>query len=76
MPIEIKYAPDMSAVQEEILKTLQQDVHDGLTMSDLIQRVRQTSPQSTIGIRSAVLPLIMVGRVEFTPERKLRLSRA
>ena len=76
MPIEIKYAPDMSAVQEEILKTLQQDVHDGLTMSDLIQRVRQTLPQSTIGIRSAVLPLIMVGRVEFTPERKLRLSRA
>jgi hypothetical protein len=65
----------MSIVQEQIIRTLQQDDHDGLSMSDLVQRVRQTSPQSTIGIRSAVLPLIMVGRVEFTPERKLRLNR-
>ena len=76
MTSEIGQAVGMSIVREQIIKTLQQDDHDGLTMSDLVQRVRQTSPQSTIGIRSAVLPLIMVGRVEFTPERKLRLIRA
>ncbi|MGA2597928.1 MAG: hypothetical protein ABSH09_13170 [Bryobacteraceae bacterium] len=75
MTNEIGYAVGVLIVQEQIIRTLQQDDHDGLTMSDLVQRVRQTSPQSTIGIRSAVLPLIMVGRVEFTPERKLRLNR-
>ncbi len=77
MANEIGYANGLSIVQDQIIKTLEQDDRDGLSMSDLVQRVRQTSPpQSTIGIRSAVLPLIMVGRVEFTPERKLRLNRA
>ena len=73
MNSEIGYAPIMPAVQEKILRTLQAE-REGLTMSDLIQRVRRQSPESTIGIRAAVLPLITLRRVEFTAERKLRLT--
>ena len=65
----------MPVVQEEILRTLRDHMGDGLTMSDLIQQVRRQSQEPTIQIRAAVLPLITLKRVEFTAERKLRLTR-
>lgn len=63
----------MSAVQESVIKTLRNQ-REGLTMSELIQRVREDSTEPSVEIRAAVLPLITLNRVEFTPDRKLRLS--
>jgi hypothetical protein len=73
MKAETRYFLHMPVVQQDIMRTLQ-EAREPLTMSDLIQRVRDVSPQPTISIRAAVLPLITLRRVEFTPERKLRLK--
>lgn len=72
--IETRYSSDMPVIQETIIRKLA-EANEALTMSDLIQRVRRdVSAEPTMNIRAAVLPLITLRRVEFTPERKLRLK--
>lgn len=74
MEMKIRYPVDMPVVQQQIMMTLQ-DANEALTMTDLIQRIRHNAHSpSPITIRAAVLPLITLQRVEFTPERKLRLK--
>jgi len=64
----------MPVVQEEIIEALR-EAHDALTMTDLVELMRQrgTAP-STMTIRAAVLPLITLRHIELTAERKLRLK--
>lgn len=69
-----RYASTMSTaqIQEQILDTLKTEERE-ISMAELVEKIQNSTVQSAALIRAAALPLIMVRRVEFTPDRKLRL---
>lgn len=70
------YPTDMPTIQiqEEILRTLRH-AHKAISLSDLVQKTRDSTSQPSIAIRAAVLPLISRRQVELTVERKLQIAK-
>lgn len=62
----------IAQIQERIIATLAAEQGD-ISMTDLVERLRASQVSSAMAAR-AVLPLILVRRIEWTPERKLRLT--
>jgi hypothetical protein len=60
----------MAPIQNAILEALN---GRELFMSDLVTEVRGKSAVSATDVKAAVLPLILVDRIEMTADRKLRL---
>lgn len=63
----------MAPVQERIVEALR-GAGGELSMSALVQEVRSESTSAT-DVKSAVLPLILLEKIELTPERNLRLRK-
>lgn len=59
-------------VQAEVVKRLG-TCQGAISMTELSEEMRPIV-QSTMDIRSAVLSLILLRRVEWTPDRKVRLA--
>jgi len=62
-------------VQREVLKALRQSGVE-LSMGELVERAELDAPHKRRLIQVAILFLLSVHKVEFTPARKLRLARA
>jgi len=62
----------MAPVEIKILEILGNSGE--LSMSDLVQKVQESSATSATDVRSAVLPLISGESIDLTPDRKLRLK--
>jgi hypothetical protein len=62
----------MAPVQEEIVRVLGNSAN-GMTISELANRVEERQNVSKIEVRAAVLPMISAEAVVLTPDRKLKL---
>lgn len=62
------------AVQEKIIEALRSHRGNAISMDELVKELADENRVQPVAVRAAVLPLISVNQVEFTDDRKLRLT--
>ncbi len=63
----------IAQVQTQIIETLR-GAKDELSLSDLVAQIRPDVPSGRNEVKAAVVPLLYLRQVTFTPSRKFRLT--
>ncbi len=63
----------IAQVQTQIIETLR-GAKDELSLSDLVAQIRPDVPSGRNEVKAAVVPLLYLRQVTFTPSRKFRLA--